>query len=586
MAHVIQISPTWEQPSIWYFTHPFEINLDTHLNHLIRFRQRQRRFINDPMAKPRLCSRCKGDNAEDQAVACTMFEGGPCSACIEREAIRKQIEQLEREIMKLKVKHHSLGSKMNEIHDPFIHKLPPEIGSHIFRFCLPTFDLGRWRSAARFTRVLRLGAVCRKWRQLAWATPELWDTLYRTIPPSMKCSLVEGLPGLLHEWLSRSRTRPLTIFFRYFRRSQESNDDSPSYDEFSDESTIITLEPVADLVIEVINLHSGRWKKLHLDVSADIPERLCGSMQPNQLRVLELGIDGGTLPMPKFMMKSKPFPTQLALNNISPRSIDIGWSNITRAFLFGLNVNECLDVLQRAPAILDYCLAKCRDDATVKLGTTILHQRLRSLDSSSTGTRFLEAINVPSLEEWTHSGPLPMTAMVSLLKRSGCCLKILNLRNISAPPDDLSNLFQAMPSVERLRLHFRLPNGIMDDILARIFNSPPGNSTIPSEDASHESFLPYLQFMECTTFDGTEPFSWNRIPRFYRQGHRRSLTLKSAAKESHISDDTALQLLKLTDEGVDLQILDTTPTKVGGNFLENFRKRVCSLSSTDSLQRK
>ena len=27
---------------------------------------------------------------------------------------------------------------MNTIHDPFIHKFPPEIGSHIFRLCLPT----------------------------------------------------------------------------------------------------------------------------------------------------------------------------------------------------------------------------------------------------------------------------------------------------------------------------------------------------------------------------------------------------------------------------------------------------------------
>jgi len=43
--------------------------------------------------------------------------------------------------------------------------------------------------------------------------------------------------------------------------------------------------------------------------------------------------------------------------------------------------------------------------------------------------------------------------------------------------------------------------------------------------------------------------------------------------ESHISDETALQLLKLTDEGVNLQTLDKT-TRMGGNFLENFRKRM------------
>jgi hypothetical protein len=515
-----------------------------------------------------------------------------CSACKEREAIREKIEQLEEEITQLKAKHRALGSRMNEIHDPFIHKFPPEIVSHIFRLFLPTLDFGDnhiWPEAATFTRVLRLGAVCRKWRQLAWTTPDLWDTLYVRISPSMTRSLAESLPGLLREWLSRSGIRPLTILFHHSGCSEES-EDSPSYNDFLDESTDETSASVGDLVIEIINSHSGRWRNLHLDVGSDIPERLCGSIQPSQLLFLELGIDGGNSPTPKFVMKSKPFPTQLALINFPPTTIDIGWDNITRAILCDLTADECLQVLQRAP-LLQYCLAEFWDHPTVNPGTTILHRGLRSLNSSYSGTQFLEAINVPSLEEWTHNtkgDPLPVTVMVSLLKRSGCCLKILNLQNISAPPDDLSNLFQAMPSLERLELHFwwvKNADGVMDNILARIFNSPSDNSPISSEDASRESFLPYLQLMECTTSCGTAPFSWNHIPQLYRQGHRHSLTLKSAAKESHISDETALQLLKLIDEGVDLQILDTT-TRPRGDFLENFRKKVCSLSSTDLLQRK
>jgi len=62
------------------------------------------------------------------------------------------------------------------------------------------------------------------------------------------------------------------------------------------------------------------------------------------------------------------------------------------------------------------------------------------------------------------------------------------------------------------------------------------------------------------------PFSWDRIPQLYHQGYRRSLTLRSAAEESHISDDTALQLLELTDEGVNLQILDKTTTSAKHDF--------------------
>ena len=488
------------------------------------------------MAKPRLCSRCKGANAEDQPVACTMLEGGPCSACKEREAIREQIKQLEEEITNLKAKHHALESRMNAIHDPFIHKLPPEIGSHIFYLCFPTLDfedIQLWREAATFTRVLKLGAVCRKWRQLGWATPLLWDTLHVRISPSMTRSVAESLPGLLREWLGRSGIRPLTIFFHYYGRAEGIYSYDPPHES-------ILLESAADLAMEVINLYSGRWRNLHLHVAADILGRLCGSIQPNQLLFLELEINGERLPTQKFIMKSKPFPTQLLLTNFPPTMIDIGWKNITRAMLYNLSANQCLEVLQRTP-VLEHCLAEPWDDGTVNPGTTIFHRELRSLNCSYSGTRFLEAINVPSLEEWVHNtegDPLPVTAMVSLLKRSGCCLKILNLLNISTPSDDLSILFQAMPSLERLQLDFwsvKNTDGVINDILARIFNSPSksGNSTISSEDASRESFLPRLQFMECITSCGTAPFSWNHIPQLYRQGHRRSLTLKSTAKESH-----------------------------------------------------
>jgi len=535
------------------------------------------------MGEPGLCSRCKGVDA-DQPIACTTLKGSPCSACEERAAIQGQIKQLEEKIANLKAKHHALGSRMNAIHDPFIHKLPVEISSHIFRLCLPTLDYegpDPWFEQWEWVEALRLGAVCRKWRQVAWATPDLWDTLCLTIEPSMKCALAQSLPGLLREWLSRSGMLPLNILFRHFGCSEREYYNAPS-----DKSTIQALDLATDSVIEIINVHSGRWRNLYLEVAGDIPERLCGSIELNQLFGLELVIDGERSPTQKFIMKSKPFPTRLTLINFLPTSIDIGWDNITHATLRNLNASDCLEALERAPA-LAYCLVEPLDDTTVNFDTITLHPQLRSLNFLSQGTKFLEAINVPSLEEWIHNvdgGPLPVTAMVSLLKRSGCCLKILNLQHISAPFDDLPILFQAVPSLEHLRIHFcsdHHSDRVMDDILARIFNSPTDNSAIPSETARRESFLPRLQFMEYVSISRYAPFSWDYIPQLYRQGHRRSLALKSAAKASHITHETALQLLKLADEGVDLQIHDQT-TRGGGDFLENFRKKVCNLSTTNS----
>ena len=284
-------------------------------------------------------------------------------------------------------------------------------------------------------------------------------------------------------------------------------------------------------------------------------------------------------------MKIKPFPTQLRLVNCSPTLIGIGWDNITHLDLSDISTSECLQLLRLALA-LEYCVLEPWDEPMLSFDTTILHLRLRSLYFLYGGESFLEAITVPSLEEWTQtsvasSDSLPVTTMVSLLERSGCYLKILKLEGV--PLDtNFCVLLQAIPSLEHLRLNVlqsRSHNGEMDDIFARIFRSPSGTSAIPPEEPTRELFLPRLQSMECTGGHPVFPlFSWDYIPQLYRQGHKRSLTLKADAYTSHISDETANQLLNLVDEGVDLQILDKT-TEAGGKFLENFRKMVCGLAS-------
>jgi len=534
------------------------------------------------MTEPGLCSHCKGADAIDERVTCTMLEGGPCSACREKEAIQEQIGQLEEEITKMRAKQHALASRMNAIHDPFIHKLPPEIGSHIFRLSLPTLDDQApkpWDEGKQVTQVLRLGAVCQKWRQLAWATPNLWELLYVNIGPPTERSLVESLPGLLSEWLSRSGMRPLTIFFQQY-------EDDNIYPFLSDELAVEALECATDSIIDIFNQHSGRWRNLHLNVAANIPGRLCGSTQPNQLLSLELGIDGRRSPTQQFVMKSKPSPTHLTLFEFSPTSVDIGWDNVTCANLQGVSVSECLELLRLAPA-LEYYQVMPEEDPRFPDDTTILHPRLRSLYFSFSATHFLEMINVPSLEDWTHdvgSNPLSATILVSLFERSSCSLKFLTLNDVPLTSTNFRLLLQAVPSLEYLWLDIsqdQSHNGEMDDIFSRIFCSPSVTSATPQEEITQELFLPHLQLIYCAGDDPLfAPFSWDLIPYLYRLGHRHSLTFQSIAYPSHINDEVSRQLLQLTDEGVDLQILDQT-TEGDGDFLENCGEKLSSRSFTE-----
>ena len=110
----------------------------------------------------------------------------------------------------------------------------------------------------------------------------------------------------------------------------------------------------------------------------------------------------------------------------------------------------------------------------------------------------------------------------------------------------------------------------MDDILTCIFCLAPGGSDILADDTL-ESFLPQLQFIECLMHSAAAPFSWDRIPQLYRQGHRRSLALRSDAFPSHITNETGVQLIQLVDKGVDLEIHDR---QGGGDFLMNLRNRM------------
>ena len=506
--------------------------------------------------EPALCNRCRGFNAKDLAFTCSVLKGGPCSSCKEAADIQGQIKRLEEEIIKLKGKHHALRTKINSIHDPFIHTFPPEIGSYIFRLSLPTLDFRGffpWPERKEVTGALRLGAVSRKWRQLAWTTQNLWEILYLHIGPSTTNALAKSFPGLLQEWLGRSGVLPLTIFFAndYSGRSE--------------------IEFAIPRIIEVINLHSGRWRNLFLDVGADVSKLFSGSEHPNQIIHLQLATRSRRSHTQKFIMESKPFPTHLQLRNFPPRLIDIRWDNLTHASLCTLSATECLEVLRQAPN-LEYCHAsqfiESSRGPTVNHGTTVFHSKLRILGTSHGATKFLSAIVVPALEEWTHyahGDPSFVTTMVSLFTRSGCCLKMLDLSTAS---DDLPILLQAIPSLERLQLRYQ-PSDVLHDIFDRIFRSLADRGVIPLGDTDHETFLPCLQFMEYA-----KTFSWDRIPHLYRQGNRHSLTLKFPTNRSQTSDETATELLKLVDEGAKFQILDTFD---GGDFLANFR--ACSVTN-------
>lgn len=379
---------------------------------------------------------------------------------------------------------------------------------------------------------------------------------------------MESLPRLLREWLVRSGALPLTIYFFHKDWNTAMSDSDLPRDIRTQKNA---LKIATGLAIDVLNLHSGRWRNLHFTASADILKRFSSSTKPKQLVSLELAapLAMTLLPTPEFMMESELNLTHLKLICFPLTSINVRWDNIRYATLSGVTIHEALDFLRRAPSLEHYCVSTS-ERRNIGFINPILHPRLRSLRLSTPYLgSILKEINLPSLEELTQktSGrDRPMAAMLSFVQRSGCCIKVLNLNGPLFLSEHLDTLLQKVPSLECIRLCFWLVYGdeeaVMDDILIRIFYSNP-------EDRTAEPFLSHLQFIECKMASPVPPFSWASIPKFYRDnGHRRSLALRAFAHKSDITDQTAVQLLELADEGVDLQIVDEVR---GGDFLENFR---------------
>jgi hypothetical protein len=59
------------------------------------------------------------------------LDGKPCSACTEDIELEKALKELENQIEQMHTKRRALRTVMNENHDPFIAKFPPEISSQI-----------------------------------------------------------------------------------------------------------------------------------------------------------------------------------------------------------------------------------------------------------------------------------------------------------------------------------------------------------------------------------------------------------------------------------------------------------------------
>ena len=425
---------------------------------------------------------------------------------------------------------------MNANHDPFVLKLPPEIGSHIFLLSMgerDTIEVNQRKVMALPTPFL-LGAVCRGWRQLAWSTPELWTSLAFSFSDSMDSVKI---PHLVADWLERSGSLPLTLKVSYPFDSMDSDD-------------LVEFKPIMD----TLDQHSGRWYEINFALPS---EWLCDSSPPkNFLRSLSISYAWRGIGYPGFKMNTRPSPMYVTVHGIPLNTVHIAWDNLVHLSLHCPTSDGVLQVIRDAP-LLEICsLSLISPPNHVSPPDTIIrHSHLRTLELSwiatAVFTELTNSLELPPLETWTVRSTKNIIGAdaISFLKRSGSGLKTFNLWQRPVPTvEDFERFLQAASHLQRLSVGTRSNpfSLVMDRILERISVSPPS--------ACAAIFLPDLQILRLS---GSVLNGWVYIPLIFRWPHRKLLSLDVQMRSIEIGDEISRTLVQLVDEGIDLRIFNS-----------------------------
>lgn len=219
-------------------------------------------------------------------------------------------------------------------HFAFIHCLPVEILSLIFVFVKETYDDNHNKPS--FSRLpypsspLRVGAVCKKWRDVTTRTPQLWTDIALDLMKPANAQL-----NLVNEWARRSGSLPLNITIFLGKGCLEH------------ENTILEeCKPV----VKALRSLSVRWN----DVALRAPWSFChellneleGSTTIGAFHIRMSEVYGGD-PYP-IKLKDPFRPKRFYSCDISGTEIPFEWDNLVHLEITIIDKGELLHILRHA----------------------------------------------------------------------------------------------------------------------------------------------------------------------------------------------------------------------------------------------
>ena len=480
---------------------------------------------------PTICSRC-GDAIE--------------KGCDPRDELAELDAFLELE--RLSLKPYDLKRKINRLYSPILRRLPPDVTSIIFEFCLPDFTDHQLypHPKGNHSIPLSLGAICSYWREIAWSTPRLWSSLVVRVPSKHDSHMATGIA---QEWLARSGQLPLSIRIL-----------STSYN-----------NAISELAY-IVNQYSTRWSDLDLYIPDYYYHRFHAT--DNHAPILKSirfhCSDNAMMWMNLNFQLTCPRLERAILSLFPMGGTNIQWDNLTHLTLHSMSIIDSFLILRKTPRLV-FCkvsgsYAGYRGPS---LGTLVLTS-LKSLQLLITNFAedFLNHLIAPHLEEFCLPKYYNASTEVvtSFLRRSACSLRSFSMIFSTFPPyfEGFMSLLQSMPSLNTLSIISVTTTDYFENISLEDYD--PRNilrlvaKILYSQSTSlKKGFLPNLMIFDYTGELRVRPVKYDDLCSLSPTGNSVHGPLHLVKFDVHpeirISKDTISYLLSLVERGITVNVL-------------------------------
>ncbi|PPR06403.1 hypothetical protein CVT26_004849 [Gymnopilus dilepis] len=399
---------------------------------------------------------------------------------------------------------------------PYFDQLPTELISKIFMIYASDIDQMGSRS------LLNLGAVCRRWREIAWSMPDIWSKVFISIVMGGRRGVLpEVFWDLIDEWLDRAQERPLDICAR-FQCSE-------------DEDTVDLELHHGKRLVDILNQRSQQWSYLDLALPNALIPRLgspaCASSQLHTLKIL--GDDDLRSSVTTSLTQHTPRIVEISGVDLDP--ISINWTSVVDVNLpFSSRLDHVLELLLIAPQIIscNFSAIGSRFGGASAAQSPVIHHAIEELfvtfsDQGSEAV-FMNVATFPNLKRLSIGAEIDLNPrrLRTFLARSACVLTSLSFTETNYC-DNLAlehfvPLLFDLYALERLYITNMWPirTNFLDAfrIALTAHLDGFGGSGLGLHGISTSQLIrgrPILPSLRVFSWEGMAPFPWEIIPLFF-----------------------------------------------------------------------